>query len=108
MTFATYLYMVTYVDDSTNYEVTMKNELSKRFTSHSTSPPPVTISNNSIEQVTTATLLGVTLAADLTWEVHVNELHCKESVRLHFLRHMTRHAYLCHQSGQSTTIKQAV
>ena len=59
---------------------TTTKELYISFQKDKKGPPPVTINNNSIEQVTTATLLRVTLAADLaSVPAHVNDVHRKES-----------------------------
>ena len=40
--------------------------------------------------MTTAKLLGVTLSSDLTWDAHIEDVHCKASQRLYFLRLLQR------------------
>ena len=43
-------------------------------------PAPVTIGGDQIEQVTTAKLLGVTLAAELSWGAPVEEMNAKAAI----------------------------
>ena len=117
--FSTILDMIKYVDDSSIYEITTNQEHSQMQTAADNAtnwadenkitintsktkelyisfgkeqhrPSAVNINGQEIEQVTTAKLLGITLANDLTWEAHTQNIHSRASSRLYFLRQLKR------------------
>ena len=51
---------------------------------------PVIIEGKEVELVTSTKLLGLTIANDLTWNVHVTEITKKASKRLYFLTQLKR------------------
>ena len=51
---------------------------------------PVFIGGKEVELVTSTKLLGLTIANDLTWKVHVTEITKKASKRLYFLTQLKR------------------
>jgi hypothetical protein len=62
------------------------------FSSSSPSYPPIVINNQTIDIVTHAKLLSVTISNDLKWNLHVNAICKKASKRLYALRLLKRNA----------------
>ena len=57
---------------------------------HNNGFPPIVINNNSIEVVTCAKMLGLTISSDLKWNTHVHEVIRKVASRLYLLRQLKR------------------
>ena len=60
------------------------------FSSSSPSYPPIVINNQTVNIVTHAKLLGVTISNDLKWSLHVNAICKKASKRLYAIRLLKR------------------
>ena len=61
-------------------------EMRVNFSSSSLSYPPIVINNQTVNIVTHAKLLGVTISNDLKWNLHENAICKKASKRLYALR----------------------
>jgi len=53
-------------------------------------PPSVTFSGAPVDRVTSFKLLGVNVAIDLKWGLHVDAITSKAASRLHFLKQLKR------------------
>jgi len=51
-------------------------------------PPSVTLSGAPVDRVTSFKLLGVNVAIDLKWGLHVDAITSKAASRLHFLKQL--------------------
>ena len=61
-----------------------------RDETHVTATPTVVIDGNTIERVTQAKVLGVTISADLSWNAHVDAIVCKARKRVFIIYQLKR------------------
>jgi hypothetical protein len=80
-------------DNNMKLNASKTKEMRVNFSSSSPSYPPIVINNQTINIVTHAKVLGVTISNDLKWNLHVNAIcKIKASKRLYALRLLKRNA----------------
>jgi hypothetical protein len=79
-------------DNNKKLNASKTKEMRVNFSSSSPSYPPIAINNQTVNIVTQAKLLGVTISNDLKWNLHVNSVCKKASKRLYSLRLLKRNA----------------
>ena len=72
-------------DNNMKLNASKAKEMRVNFSSSSPSYPPIVINNQTVNIVTHAKLLGVTISNDLKWSLHVNAVFKKASKRLYVL-----------------------
>ena len=73
-------------DNNMKLNASKTKEMRVNFSSSSLSYPPIVINNQTVNIVTHAKLLGVTISNDLKWNLHENAICKKASKRLYALR----------------------
>ena len=71
-------------------QINVCKELRISFAKEQRGFDPVIMEGKEVELVTSAKLLGLTIANDLTWNDHVTEITKKASKRLYFLTQLKR------------------
>ena len=79
-------------DNNMKLNASKTKEMRVNFSSSSLSYPPIVINNQTVNIVTHAKLLGVTISNDLKWNLHVNAVCKKASKRLYALQLLKRNA----------------
>ena len=73
-------------DNNMKLNASKTKEMRVNFSPSSPSYPPIVINNQTVNIVTHAKLLGVTISNDLKWNLHVKAVCKKASKRLYALR----------------------